>query len=234
MGCAQKSSLLSKILCRESCTAVLRVTHPHSENQHLLPIRSFGDKNSAAKEKFNWCRESPCSRLRKTKGGPSAAESHAGEEKPLGRADEGEQAPRGEFKSLESSPHWGSPTSPCGFRGAEEILPMAPWGSSPSHCQLPWEPCGHGITAITVTTSAETLPGPIPSLRGGPGLVDGAELGLLLGTCCAGPLCCTCPGLQVFASSGSCTGQPHHRRVPRGVQAMATGRWNSLHILVLD
>lgn len=99
---------------------------------------------------------------------------------------------------------------------------MAPRGSSPSHCQLPWEPCGQGITAISVTTSAEALPGPIPSLMGGPGLVDGAELRLLLGTCCARPLCCSCPGLQVFATSGSCTGQPHHRRVPRGVQAMAT------------
>lgn len=70
--------------------------------------------------------------------------------------------------------------------------------------------------------SAEVLPGPIPSLRGCPGLVDGAELGLglHLGTCWAGSLCWSCPGLM-FASSGSCTGQTHHRRVPRGLQAMA-------------
>lgn len=101
LGCAQKSSLLSKTLCRESCAAVLSVTHSPSENQQLLPIRSFGDRNSAAKEEFNPCRESPCSKLRKTKREPSAAESHAGEEKPLGRADEGEeQAPReGSFRA---------------------------------------------------------------------------------------------------------------------------------------
>lgn len=85
---------------------------------------------------------------------------------------------------------------------------MAPWQSrclqlpwsSPSHCQLPQEPSGQGITATSVTTSAEALPGLIPSLRG-PGPVDGAELGLHLGICC-----CSCPGLWMFASSGSCTG----------------------------
>lgn len=65
-----------------------------------------------------------------------------------------------------------------------------PW-SSPTYCQLPWEPCGQGIMAISVT-SAKALPGP----------VDGAELGLHLGTCC-----CSCPGLWMFASSGSCTPQ---------------------------
>lgn len=36
--------------------------------------------------------------------------------------------------------------------------------------------------------------------------MDGAELRLHLGTCCAGPLCCSCPGLQMFASSRSCKG----------------------------
>lgn len=109
---------------------------------------------------------------------------------------------------------------------------MAPWQSrclwwpwsSPSHCQLPQEPCGQGIMATSVT-SAKALPGPIPSLRG-PGPVDGAELGLglHLGTCC-----CSCPGLWVFASSGSCTGQPHHRRVSRGVRPWPHRRWNKPH-----
>lgn len=71
--------------------------------------------------------------------------------------------------------------------------------------------------------STEALPGPIPSVRGCPGLVDRAELGLglYLGTCWAGPLCCSCPG-PMFASSGSCTEQPHHRRVPRDLRATAT------------
>lgn len=41
------------------------------------------------------------------------------------------------------------------------------------------------------------------------------------------PLCCSCPGM--FASSGSCTGQPHHRRGPRGLQAMATQEAKSPH-----
>lgn len=50
LSCAQKSSLLPKTLCRESCPAVLSVTGSPSENQQLLPIRSFGDRNSAAKK----------------------------------------------------------------------------------------------------------------------------------------------------------------------------------------
>lgn len=83
---------------------------------------------------------------------------------------------------------------------------MARWGSSPSHCQLPWEPCGQGTTAISVTTSAEALPGPIPSLRWGPGLVDGAELGLHLGTCW-----CRAPVLQVPRAADVCQQQVVHR-----------------------
>lgn len=39
LGCARKSSLLSKTLCRESCTAVLSVTRSPSENGQLLPIK---------------------------------------------------------------------------------------------------------------------------------------------------------------------------------------------------
>lgn len=92
--------------------------------------------------------------------------------------------------------------------------------SSPSHCQLPWQPCGQGIS---VTSSAEALPGPVPSLRGaqswGWGRAGaGAALGHLL---CRAPAL-QLPWLCMFASSTSCTGQPQHRRVPGCVQAMAT------------
>lgn len=55
------------------------------------PLWLFGDRNSAAKEKFNLCRGSPCSRLRKTETRPSATEPHAEEEKSLGMADKGKR-----------------------------------------------------------------------------------------------------------------------------------------------
>lgn len=71
-----------------------------------------------------------------------------------------------EFRAWRVSPPLGmTHTPPRGFCGAEEILPMAPWESrclrlpwsSPSHCQVPWEPCGQGTTAISVTTSQPRL-----------------------------------------------------------------------------
>lgn len=69
------------------------------------------------------------------------------------------------------------------------VREQVPW-SSPSHCQLPWERCGQGMS---VTTSAEGLPGPIPCLRGPrAGGWGRAGLGLHRGTFCAGPLRCGC------------------------------------------
>lgn len=59
-GCAQKSSLVSKNLsgvlhCCPQCHP-----QPHRELElAAASIRSFGDRNSAAKEKFNPCREKP-------------------------------------------------------------------------------------------------------------------------------------------------------------------------------
>lgn len=90
LGCAQKSTFMSKNLSGESCMVVLCHLQPRRQLA-AASVRSFGDRNSAAKEKFNSCRERPCSRLRKTETGPSAAEPRAEEEKSLGRADEGER-----------------------------------------------------------------------------------------------------------------------------------------------
>lgn len=88
-------SALASGLCSE---IFLSVQKPQRRVLHCCPqchpqpccelaaasVRSFGDRNSAAIEKFNPCRESPCSRLRKTRTGPSAAEPCAEEEKSRG------------------------------------------------------------------------------------------------------------------------------------------------------
>lgn len=52
-----------------------------------------------------------------------------------------------------------------------------PW-SSPSHCQPPWEPCGQGIMAISVTTSQLRLcQGPSPHQGGAQGWWMGQSWG---------------------------------------------------------
>lgn len=92
----------------------------------------------------------------------------------------------------------------------------APWSGHHSHL------CDH--------LSAKALPGPIPSPRGCPGLVDGAELGLHLGTCCA-------PVLQLPGAVDVCQQQVMHRaatpqEVPRATQPWPHRSWKSPHTLL--
>lgn len=80
-----------------------------------------------------------------------------------------------------------------------------PW-SSPSRCQLPWEPCGQGITAISVTTSELRPCQGAPLTKGVPRAGGWGRAGAALGH-----LLCRAPVLQLPGAADICQQWVMHR-----------------------
>ena len=173
-------------------------------------VLSLGDRNSAGKEKFNPCSESPCSRLRKTETGPPAAEPRAAEESSLGKADEGErESHRRGVLGLREVPQLGKPpdnphalTASVGWRKSfHSTAASGCLGAAPAAAKAQRGPRGLGSL-----------------LQGCSGLVRGAERCHTvlqppgrMGACQQGRP----------SSAGHSRGQPGHRRAERGLQATA-------------